>query len=78
MEDRYLCVVLLVGQACWESSLGKDDDVADHTYESHNIAFGVMGVILEISSFVPKRSQKEIGWEAKVPRPLAGRWLFAR
>ena len=29
MKDRYLCVVLLVGQACLEASPGKDDDVAD-------------------------------------------------
>ena len=36
MKDRYLCVVLLVGQGCWEASLGKDDDVADHPFESHN------------------------------------------
>ena len=35
MKDPYLCVVLLVGQACWEASPGKDDDVADHPSESH-------------------------------------------
>ena len=36
MKDRYLHVVLLVGQARWEAPLGKDDDVADHPTESHN------------------------------------------
>ena len=47
MKDRYLYVVLLVGQVCWEAPPGKDDDVANHPSESHNLVFGVMGVIME-------------------------------
>ena len=47
MEDRYLCAVLLVAQVCWEAPHGKDDDVADHPSEGHNLVFGVMGVIME-------------------------------
>ena len=114
MKDRYLCVALLVGQACWEASPDKDDDVADHPSESHNIVLRVMGVIME-SQFVPtetiaKRkatieriarssqpgwldangarlkeqatpeswSVPRIGWEVRVPRPLAERRRFAK
>ena len=47
MKDRYLYAVLLVGQVCREAPPGKDDDVADHPSESHNLAFEVMGVIME-------------------------------
>ena len=47
MKDRYFYAVLLVGQVCWEAPPGKDDDVADHPSESHNLVFGVMGVIME-------------------------------
>ena len=47
MKDRYLYVVLLVGQVCWEAPPGKDDDVDDHPSEGHNLMFGVMGVIME-------------------------------
>ena len=47
MNDRYLHVVLLVGEVCWEAPPGKDDDVTDHLSESHNLVFGVMGVIME-------------------------------
>ena len=59
MKDRYLRVVLLVGQACWEASPGKDDDVADHPSESHNIVFGVMGVIMgSVRSYRNDRKKK--------------------
>ena len=47
MKDRYFCLILLVGQACWEALLGKDDDVADHTFESHNPVYQIMSVIME-------------------------------
>ena len=47
MKDRYFCVVLLVGQAYWEALPGKDDDVADHPFESHNPVYQIMSVIME-------------------------------
>ena len=59
MKDRHLCVVLLVGQACWEASPGKDDDVVDHSSESHNIVFRVVGVIMEsVRSYRNDREKK--------------------
>ena len=54
MKDRYFFAVLLVGQLCQEAPPGKDDDVADHTFESHNLVFGVMGVIIESIRASPK------------------------
>ena len=47
MKDRYFCLVLLVRQAYWEALPGKDDDVADHTFESHNPVYQIMSVIME-------------------------------
>ena len=44
MKDRYFCVVLLVRQAYWEALPGKDDDVADHPFESHNPVYQIMSV----------------------------------
>ena len=86
MKDRYLCVVLLVGQACWEASPGKDDDVADHPSESHNIVFrssqpgrpDANGARLKEQATPGSWSVPRIGWEVKVPRPLAERRRFAR
>ena len=46
-KDRYFCLVLFVGQACWEALPGEDDDVADHPFESHNPVHQVMSVIME-------------------------------
>ena len=34
-------------QAYWEALLGKDDDVADHSFESHNPVYQIMSVIME-------------------------------
>ena len=47
MKDRYFCLVLLVGQAHWGALPGKDDDVADHPFESHNPVYQIMSVIME-------------------------------
>ena len=106
MKDRYLCVVLLVGPACWDASPGKDDDVADHPSESHNIVrshgrdhVGTIakrkatleriarssqpgrpdtnGARLKEQATPGSWSVPRIGWEVKVPRPLAERRRFA-
>ena len=86
MKDRYLCGVLLVGQACWEASPGKDDDVADHPSESHNIVFrssqpgwpDANGARLKEQATPGSWSVPRIGWEVKVPHTLAERKRFAR